>query len=296
MFIVKWRKIWFLISAVLIGLSIVSIAVWGLKFGIDFTGGSLAEIKFLQQSPTVPDLRSALSGLELGDVNIQPSADNQVIFRFQFLDEDKKGQVLDTLATNFGSIEEMRFDSIGPIIGQELQSKTLYAIALVLLAIVLYVAWAFRKVSRPIQSWKYGLLTIVAGFHDVILPVGLFALFGKFYGTEINAPFIAALLTILGYSVNDTIVVFDRVRENLLKTQGTFYQIVGRSVRQTIARSINTTLTTLLALVAIHVFGGQTIKDFALVLTVGIAVGAYSSVFIASPLLVSWEGFRIRKK
>ncbi|MBU0649176.1 protein translocase subunit SecF [Patescibacteria group bacterium] len=294
MAIVKLRKIWFLISAALVIASVVFIALWGLNFGIDFTGGSLAEIKFIEQRPEIPAVRGALAEFELGDINIQPSGDQDIIFRFQFLDEEQKTKVLEKLTADFGQIEELRFDNVGPIIGQELRTKTIYAVIFVLLAIVVYVAWAFRKVSKPIASWKYGLLTLLASFHDVIIPIGVFSLLGKFMGTEINAPFIAAVLTILGYSVNDTIVVFDRVRENLLKTEGTFFEIVGRSIRQTFARSINTTLTTLLALIAIYLFGGETIKDFALVLIIGVAVGAYSSVFIASPLLVSWEGFRKR--
>lgn len=294
MIIVKLRKIWFLISAVFVITSVVFIAVWGLNFGIDFTGGSLGEIRFHDQRPEVPELRDTLAALDLGDFNIQPTGDRDMLLRFQFLDDEKKLSIFNELEAKYGQIEELRFDSIGPIIGEELRTKTIYAVSLVLLAIVVYVAWAFRKVSKPIASWKYGMLTLVASFHDVVIPVGVFALLGRFFGAEINAPFIAALLTILGYSVNDTIVVFDRVRENLIKTEGTFYEIVGRSIRQTFARSINTTLTTLLVLLAIYLFGGETIKDFAFVLIIGVAVGAYSSVFIASPLLVSWEGFRKR--
>jgi len=294
MFVVKLRKIWFLISSLLVVLSIVFIAVWGINFGIDFTGGSLAELRFNDGRPEVPELTAALSEFNLGDVNIQPSGEQDMIFRFEFLNEEQRAKVLEKLNANYGGIEELRFNSIGPIIGEELRTKTIYAVVGVFVAIILYVAYAFRKISKPISSWKYGVLTIIAAFHDVVIPVGVFAVLGKYFDIEVNAPFVAALLTIMGYSVNDTIVVFDRVRENLLKTEGTFEEIVARSIRQTLARSINTTLTTLLALVAIFLFGGETIKDFTGVLIIGIAIGAYSSVFLASPLLVAWEQFRRR--
>jgi len=295
MWVVKHRKIWFAISAITVIVSIVLTAVWSLNFGIDFTGGSLAEIRFNNNNrPAVPEMREFLSGYELGDFNIQPSGEQDMLIRFQFLSEEQRSELLANLDKKYGDVEELRFDSVGPIIGEELRTKTFYAIVGVLVAIILYVAYSFRKISKPISSWKYGLLTIVAAFHDVIIPVGVFAVLGKYMGIELNAPFVAALLTVMGYSVNDTIVVFDRVRENLLKTEGTFEEIVGRSVRQTMARSINTTLTTLLALIAIFFFGGDTIRDFTGVLIIGILTGAYSSVFIASPLLVTWEKFRKR--
>lgn len=295
MFIVKARKIWFLISSIIIIASIVLTATWSLNFGIDFTGGTLAELRFIEsERPSVPELRQALSGFNLGDINIQPTDERDVLLRFQFLSEEQRNNVLNKLNEEYGEIEQLRLDSIGPIIGEELRTKTFYAIIGVLVAIILYVAWAFRKISKPIASWKYGLLTIVAAFHDVIIPIGVFAVLGKFLNIEINAPFVAALLTIMGYSVNDTIVVFDRVRENLLKTEGTFEEIVGRSIKQTFRRSFYTTITTLLALVAIFFFGGETIKDFTGVLIIGITVGAYSSIFIASPLLIAWERFRRR--
>jgi len=295
MWFVKKRKIWFAISGTLVVLSIIFTAVWGLDFGIDFTGGSLAEIRFNDGAPDIPALRETLASLELGNTNVQPTEENTVIFRFQFLDDQKRNEVVGLLEEQYGSVEELRFTSIGPIIGEELRVKTFYAIVGVLVAIILYVAYAFRKVSKPISSWKYGLLTIVAAFHDTIIPIGIFAVLGHFYDFEVNAAFVAALLTIMGYSVNDTIVVFDRVRENLLKTSGSFEEIVGRSIDQTITRSINTSFTTLLALLAIFIFGGETIRAFTGVLIIGIAVGAYSSVFLASPLLVSWERFRLKK-
>ena len=186
-------------------------------------------------------------------------------------------------------IEELRFDSVGPTIGQELKNKSVTAFIIVLIAIVLYIAWAFRKVSKPVASWKYGLSAIIALFHDVIIVLGVFAVLGEFYGVEINSAFVAAILTVLGYSVNDTIVVFDRVRENLPKSDDDFEGTVNTSVNNTITRSINTSVTTLIVLLSILIFGGSSIKDFVLALSIGVFIGTYSSIFLASPVLVLWE-------
>jgi len=203
--------------------------------------------------------------------------------------EDSEEIVLTEPETEPVALTELRFEAIGPSIGQELKSKAIYAIIIVLIAIVLYIAWAFRKVSYPVTSWKYGIVAIITLFHDIIITLGIFILLGKYLGIEVNTPFIAALLTILGYSVNDTIVVFDRIRENLHKYEGEFEEIVDKSVKETITRSINTSLTTELVLLAILVFGGASIRDFVLVLVVGIFLGTYSSIFIASPFLVVWQ-------
>jgi preprotein translocase subunit SecF len=188
------------------------------------------------------------------------------------------------------AVSELRFESIGPAIGAELRTKAMWSLILVLVAIAVYVAYAFRKVSRPVASWKYGLITLIAALlHDVLIPLGVFAVLGKVFLVEINSAFIAAILTILGFSVHDTIVVFDRIRENLLKTGGAFHEIVERSVNETLARSINTTITTLLPLFAIFFWGGETLKYFALALIIGLVAGTYSSIFLASPLLVVFQ-------
>lgn len=213
-------------------------------------------------------------------------------------DAVKKAQDVDNAPKQEeGDIEEVRFESIGPTIGKELREKTVYAIILVVLSIVFYIAWVFRKVSKPVASWKYGVVTILALVHDIVIPVGIFSLLGYYFGLEVNAPFVAALLTILGYSVNDTIVVFDRIRENLLKRgHEDFQSVVNDSINQTIVRSINTSLTTLLVLVAILFFGGATIRDFVLTLIIGIISGTYSSIFIASPLLVTWHHWSLKRE
>lgn len=325
--IIQNRKIWLSISGIFVGLSILALVIWGFKFGIDFTGGSLLEVDFFVARPSVESVQADLADLELGSLIVQPVSESGMILRFQNISEDKHQAVIhrldnlaadqgaeadvgaaesrseDNIATStdeaaaaadagksvFVNLEELRFDSVGPSIGQELKRKSISAILLVLVAIVFYIAWAFRGVSKPVASWKYGLTAIVALFHDVLITMGVFAILGKFFGVEINTPFVAAILTVLGYSVNDTIVVFDRVRENLPKSEENFEDTVNISVNQTIKRSINTSLTTLLVLLAILFFGGTTIKGFVLALSIGIFIGTYSSIFLASPILVVWE-------
>jgi len=295
--IIQNRKIWLSISGTFVVVSLVLLISFGLKLGIDFTGGSILEIKYHEARPSISELQDKLASVELNSLVIQPVGTDGMLLRFQEISEEAHQEVVGALkkTTEEGievDFEEMRFEAVGPSIGQELKRKSVYAIVLVLLAIVFYIAWVFRKVSRPIASWKYGIVANVALFHDVIITLGVFAVLGKYYGMEVNTPFVAAILTVLGYSVNDTIVVFDRIRENLPISDTDFEDTVNRSVNQTITRSINTSMTTLLVLIAVLIFGGDSIRSFILALTVGIAVGTYSSIFLASPLLVVWERFR----
>jgi preprotein translocase subunit SecF len=285
--IVKYRYIWYSISAVVISACLFALLSFGLKQGIDFAGGSLLSIRYNNDRPATMEAEQALSSLDLGGIVVQPVGETDMNFRMRTLNEDEHQQVVSTLRESYGDITELRFDSIGPVIGQELKSKSITALIIVFFAILIFIGWTFRKVSIPVASWKYGLVTVVAAAHDVLIPVGVFAILGKFYGLEIGTSFIAAILTVMGYSINDTIVVFDRVRENLQKTSGTFVDIVNKSLNQTVQRSINTTITTLLALVCVYLFGGESIRDFALTLIIGILAGTYSSIFIASPLLVT---------
>lgn len=294
--IIKYRYVWFAFSGVLIGGSLLFLVLFGLKQGIDLTGGSMLVVRYENQRPTPMEAEQAVSSLNLGGMVIQPVGENDMSFRMKTLDEEIHQNVLAVLQESFGTLNELRFDSIGPVIGQELRAKSLMALVIVFIAILIYVGWAFRKVAVPVKAWKYGLITIVTAFHDIIIPVGLFALLGKLNNVEIGTAFIAAVLTIMGYSINDTIVVLDRVRENLQRSTGTFEEIVNISLNQTILRSINTTFTTLLALVAVYLFGGDSIKDFALALIVGIATGAYSSIFIATPLLVTWHKISLKRR
>src|SRR3989344_1630532 len=283
--IIKIRKVWYTFSTVVFIAAVVAAILWGLKFGIDFTGGSLMEISFNSQRPTNQEVGDALAVIGLNNVLIQPVDEQGLILRFKDIDEQTHQQIMTTLEEAFKenatggadkAFEEKRFSSIGPIMGQELKTKTALALILANIAIVIYIALAFRKVSRPVASWKYGVIAVIALIHDVFITVGFFAFFGHFYGIEINAPFIAALLTILGFSVHDTIVVFDRTRENLTKQHGEdFEAIVEKSVNQTITRSINTSLTVLLTLFSIMIFGGPTIRDFVLALIIGVTFGTY---------------------
>ena len=293
--IIKNRVVFYVISGIFVGGSIVALALFGLNQGIDFTGGSMLSVRF-DSRPTPVDAEKTLSGLDLGAITIQPVGDTAMNFRMKTLDADTHQKVLTSLRGSYGTTTELEFNSIGPSVGQELRQKSLTALVILFLAILAYVAFSFRKVSMPVQSWKYGVVTLISAFHDVSIPVGLFAILGRFAHVEIGTPFIAAVLTIMGYSINDTIVVLDRVRENLQRSSGLFEDIVERSVQQTKLRSLNTSMTTILAMTAVYFFGGASIKDFALALIVGIAVGTYSSIFIASPLLVTWNRWDVKRK
>ena len=379
--IVQKRKIWFAFSLILISASIAALSVWGLKLGIDFTGGTLMELSFEEKTLNSQEIKDTLKDLNLGEINVQFSNDDSVLLRFKDVDENTHQEIINALnaavsgennynsesniedvseegenennesepiggvkkamaadeveiinetdeaegsgievvtdsgeeinieseeidlesalATNEESsnINEKRFDSIGPVIGNELKESAIWAIIIALIAIVLYVGWAFRKVSRPVSSFKYGIIATVALFHDIIITLGVFSVLGYLYNIEIGIPFVAALLAILGYSVNDTIVVFDRTRENLIKSGiDNFEEIVNKSVNETLIRSLNTSFTTLLILTVLYLFGGTTIKYFVVALIVGISAGTYSSIFIASPLLVTWQKWSLRRQ
>jgi preprotein translocase subunit SecF len=284
--IIQKRKVWFSIAIVLAVASIVFLSIWHLKFGIDFTGGSLQELNFSANRPSVSDVQDKLSGLDLGGLIVQPVGETGMILRFQNTGSELHKQVLEKLGSN---AEEMRFDSIGPSIGAELKQKTFYAVVVSIIIILIYIAFAFRKVSRPVESWKYGLSSVLALAFNVLVVLGTFSVLGKYANMEINAPFIAALLTILGYTINDTIVVFDRIRENLPKSDLDFEGTINASINQTLVRSINTSSTVILVLIAIFLFGGASIKDFTLAMAIGVFVGTWSSIFLASPLLLFFQ-------
>lgn len=293
MSIIKHRKTSIIISIVLVVASVISMATFGLNFGIDFTGGSLMEVRFEEAGADQAALTSFFDGQGFAHATIQTAGNNDFLFRLPELGELEHQEVLAGLEQSFGTVDELRFDSIGPVIGSELRTKALTSIVILLLLIALYITWAFRKVSEPVPSWKYSILTITAALHDIIIPLGVFAALGAIFGWEIGIAFVAAMLTILGYSINDTIVVFDRTRENLLKKTGeAFDKIVDKSIQQTFMRSVNTSVTTFLALLAIFLWGGGTTRPFAFALMVGIVVGTYSSLFLASPLLVAWEKWK----
>jgi len=356
--IIQRRKIWFSLSIIMVVISIASLATWGLKFGIDFTGGTLMEVGFNQTTLSHDEIKDALKDLDLGDINIQSSSQNTTFLKFKSVDETTHQSILSALekkaeektgtntaaptdasadasqATPAGQspvqvdaqtadgssidvnattdtgetittpsaaekkyVSEKSFESIGPVVGNELKTSAIWAVAAAILGIIIYIAWAFRKVSYPVSSFKYGIVAATALAHDALTTVGVFSILGHYMNVEIGISFVAALLTIIGYSNHDTIVVFDRIRENLFKYRtGDFEDTVNRCVNETLARSINTSFTVILTLTALFLFGGASIHYFVLALLVGITFGTYSSIFIASPLLVTWQKYDQRKK
>lgn len=291
--ITKNLKYFFILPAVLTILALTALFVWGLKPGIELAGGSLLEVVYPEGRPTAEAIHTAIEGLELGEVRVQPSGENGYTLRQRDLTTEEKTSLIETLSS-LGTLEERQFNSVGPTIGSELRNKAFIAIALVTISIILFIAFAFRHVSKPVQSWKYGVVAILTLLHDIIIPLGLFAFLGYANGAEVDTLFIVALLTILGISINDTIVIFDRIRENLRLNEERhkheeFNSVVGRSINQTITRSITTSLTVIIVLFALYFLGPVATQNFALTLIVGMVVGTYSSIFLASPLLVVWE-------
>lgn len=295
--IINNRKIFYTISLVLVVLSLIAIAVWGLKPSIDFTGGTLLEVSYTGARPDQATVSSLVAAID-SKASVRPIGEDGYVVRMKEVDQAGKAEVMNALSLGgTATTTEKTFSSIGPVLGSEAVKKSLVSIFLVLLGIVLYVTFAFRKVSEPVKSWKYGLIAIVALLHDVIIPAGVFAVLGHFIGYEVDTLFVTALLVILGFSVHDTIVVFDRVRENLRHHLGRkpFNEIVGMSISQTFTRSINTSMTTLIALIVLYILGGSATEHFSLALIIGIAAGTYSSIFIGSPLLVTIEKWGKKK-
>jgi preprotein translocase subunit SecF len=285
MFIVQYRKIFFGIAIAAVIFSVFAMATKGFNVGMDFKGGSIIEVSYDAQ-PSVEALTASLNAAGFEGARIQMAGEKDVIVKTHALSETDRQALSSTLAAAGTNMQEKRFSSIGPTIGKELRTKAWIAIVLVILGIVLFLAFAFRHVSEPISSWKYGAITTITLIFDILVPMGVFLWMGK----EIDALFIVALLSIMGLSVHDTIVVFDRIRENLkLKVSNSFEVLVGKSLEQTFARSINTSVSTMVVLAAIFFFGPASTKDFSFILWLGIFVGTYSSIFLASPLLVELE-------
>lgn len=293
--IIGHKYIFLSFSGLLVLGSIVVIGLWGFKPGIDFVGGSLLEVEFEKLRPDAEVLRPKLEPL-LGNVTTQLTGERGILMRFKYIDESTHQEIIKVLG-EFDKFSEKRFDTIGPTIGAEFKHRSTIALGIAMIAIVLYIAWAFRHVSKPVSSWKYGVVAIVALIHDVTIPTGVFAALGHFQNVEIDSLFITALLTILGFSVHDTIVVFDRVRENLhkLKHAEPYKDTVNRSINETFTRSVNTSFTVIFVLLAIFFIGGTTTRYFSLALILGIIFGTYSSIFIASPLLVIWNNLTNRR-
>lgn len=321
MFAITYRKILLTIAALIMVGSAVIIGVFGLKLGIDFTGGTLMEVVFVE-IPTQATVEENLAQYELGAISVREATSDDgrtgYIIRTRDLSENERESIEGTLTSLGSGAEITRYTSIGPVIGQELRDKAGWAIFGVVSIIVLYVAFAFAGIGVPVSSWVYGLVTIVVLIHDVLVPTAVMSLLGYFVGVEVDVLFVMALLAVLGYSVNDTIVVFDRVRENLIKNRtekrtkktepggivkeeveykltAPYETIVGSAVSETMARSINTSLTTMAALVALYFIGGSVTQTFALILIAGVVAGAYSSICIASPFVVAYAEWKAKK-
>ncbi|HET8574966.1 MAG TPA: protein translocase subunit SecF [Candidatus Paceibacterota bacterium] len=325
MFIIQYRKFFYALSGILVALSLFVIFYKGLPLGIEFTGGSLLEVSYPAThtvgGKTAPQTRPQASAVQqyftshvasaerekIGDLLIQPVGKEGFVVRTKKIEESDRQVLLQTLSLGGAvDVHQERFNFIGPTIGSELSTKSAYAIGIVLLAIILFIAYAFRQVSEPVSSWKYGVIAVTVLLHDILIPTGVFAFLGLVAGFEINILFVTALLAVLGYSVHDTIIVFDRVRENLrLHTEGkkghakytseSFSDVVGDSLRQVITRSINTSLTAILAILVYYFFGGASTQNFALTLALGIFVGTYSSICVATPLLITVQKFQEKK-
>lgn len=294
MFIIKYKKIFIGISALLVTASLLALLVFGVNVGIDFKGGALTEVVYTETRPSQEALNLAIEELNIGSVVLQPAGENGYMIKSKDLSDAEHDALLEALSLGGESaLEEKSFNSIGPSVGRELTRKAIISVILVSLAIVAFIALAFRRVSKPVSSWKYGVIAITTLLHDVIIPVGLFVILSNFYGAELDTLFVVAVLTILGLSVSDTIVIFDRIRENLAEentlSKMKFSEVVGRSLEQSFVRSISTSMTVILVLLALFFFGPVSTKYFALMLTVGMFVGTYSSIFLASPLLVALE-------
>lgn len=282
--IIRLRKLWFTISGIMFFGSLAVILFWGLPLGIDFTGGNVAEITTNLQPEQVKEqlqnnnITAQTQATESGGVLIKFKLEDQTVPSQSFLNDALGGQ---------GSI--VRFEAVGPAISQSLQQKALIAITVSSLAIIIYLAWAFKSVGHILSSWSFGIIAVIALIHDLIIMTGVFAIVGHSVASiSIDSYFITALLTIMGYSVNDTIVIFDRIRENLHRHKGNLSETISMSVTQTLSRSLNTSTTVLLVLIPLIALGSGTLLSFLLALTIGVVVGTYSSIFIAAPLLVSW--------
>jgi preprotein translocase subunit SecF len=300
MFIIKNKKIFLILSSVLVGLSLVALFVFGIKVGIDFKGGAIIEVEYISPRPSQEELVNSFKNSAFSGALVQPTGSSGYIIKTKDVSEAEHTEILGILS-NQGSIQmrEVGFNSIGPSVGRELTRKAVIAVVLVSLAIICFIAYAFRKVSKPVSSWRYGLIAIATLLHDVIIPVGLFTILSKYFGAELDTLFVVGVLTILGLSVSDTIVIFDRIRENLGKEpnpeKADFSEVVGRSLSQSFVRSIATSMTTILVLLALVFYGPDSTRYFAIMLTAGMFFGTYSSIFLASPLLVLSKDWQDKK-
>lgn len=299
MFIVNHRAFFFWLTGLILAGAIGAIGFWGLPFGIDFTGGSLMQVTYQTTRPDLAVIQKQVSVVPLGAVSVRAVGTDGVALRARTLTPAEHDAVFAAMSQN-ASTTELAYTSVGPALGAQFASKAWWAILAVVLAIVFYIAFAFRKVSKPVPSWGYGLTVVAMLAIDLIVPTGFFAAFAHFTGAEVDSLFVVALLALLGYCVNDVIVIFDRVREHLAKNEKEnnkeeFATTIGKSIDETMARSINTGLTVALALIALIYFGAPATRDFALVMLVGVVAGTFSSITRSAPLLIPMARYFTKK-
>jgi preprotein translocase subunit SecF len=290
------RHLWYLISAIAIIPGLISLIISGLNLGIDFTGGTSWELEMTQrESVTTEEVRAILDENGFPDSVVQISEGNVVLIRMKELSEgsEEKAAIESAFSEQFGEFTELQLETVGPTVGAEIRNRAIIAVVLASVGVLLYIAYAFRRTQAPL---RYGTCAILAMLHDIFFVLGIFSILGWVAGVEIDALFVTAILTIMGFSVHDTIVVFDRIRENLEKhASPTFEETVNYSVGQTMVRSLNTSVTVVLTLLALYLFGGESTRWFVFALLVGVIAGTYSSIFNASQLLVSWENGEIAR-
>lgn len=291
---IKHRIIYLIFFGILMAGSVFSVLYFGLKPGIDFTGGSILEIDF-EARPSNQIIQEKLKDMNLADIVVQPTGEKGVIIRMREIDENTHQGIISKLG-ELSKIEEKRFESVGPVIGKELTQKTIILIIISLIALLIYIAISFRKVTWPVSGFQYGIISIVTLTFDVSIPVGILTILGKFYNVQFSISIVTALLTILGYTINDKVIVFDRVRENVLRIKHeNFENLLNQSLNQILTRSLSTGSCTLLVLFAIFFLGGETLRYFSLTLIIGIIVGTFTSLFLAPPLLLGWLNLSRRK-
>lgn len=290
----RYRKIYFLISFLIIAVGVFSLSKWGLKFGVDFKGGSIAEYKF-KESISSEELTKKISEKGINVFSIQTIEENRYLFRTTALSQEDEEKLRETLFALIGgsNVEELRLETVGPTIGPELVRKTILAMVIASAAILFWVAYQFK-------SLKFGSAAILAMFHDTLVVIGVYSLLGHFFGADVDFLFVTALLTILSFSVHDTIVVYDRIRESQKNFGGSLYDLANKATTETMVRSLNNSLTIIFMLFALTLLGGSTLRWFSATLLIGTISGTYSSPFVAVPLLITLDELRnkifLRKK
>lgn len=294
--LLNYYKHLFALSGIILLLGLISLGIFGLRQGIDFKGGTVTELQF-NTAFDQNKIKAVLDSNDIKGYQLQVTGNNGIIIKTETIEKAVHDKIQADIKAQVGDFTEKRFDSIGPTVGAELKKNALYQLLIVSIGIVAYIAYAFRRVSRPITPWQFGVAAIIALIHDLLIVLGIFSLLGHFFEIEVDSLFVTAMLTVLGFSVHDTIIVFDRIRENLKVYAGQSTEfIVNHSITQTLVRSLNTSLTVLFVLLAMLLFGGETIKYFVLALFIGVAAGTYSSIFVAAPILVLWQNWRNRKR